>query len=216
MENLSLILNLLENNQHSFKGAYFIPDIWNAFEYRNYFKDPTREGQIGVNPYSFMSACIKEYILKMAERPGDSELPSPETTENEVLDLGKDVIYSMFPRMFTAWDHYQEGMLASGTFLKAICLLPYLKKLKINIIYLLPIFKYSDKYRKGELGSPYAIKDIYRIDPGLHDELLGGDPETMVETEFKAFIEACHILKIKVMVDFAFRTVSRDNDLIAR
>lgn len=214
MENLKLILSLLENYHSTFKGTYFIPEVWNAFEYSSYFKDPARKGQIGVDPYSFMSACIKDFILKRASQTVDCRQLA-DTNGKEVLNLAKDVIYCMLPRMFTAWDHYREGEIISGTFLKGICLLPYLKQLKVNIIYLLPIFKYSDRYRKGELGSPYAIKNIYQIDPGLHDPLLGGDPELMVETEFKAFIEACHLLKIKVMVDFAFRTVARDSDLIA-
>lgn len=214
MENLRLILSLLETNRSTFNSTYFIPEVWNAFEYSSYFKDPAREGQIGVDPYSFMSACIKDYILKRASETVECrQLPDP--NGREVLNLGKDVIYCILPRMFTAWDHYREGEVISGTFLKGICLLPYLKQLKVNIIYLLPIFKHSDKYRKGELGSPYAIKNIYQIDPGLHDLLLGGDPELMVEIEFKAFVEACHLLQIRVMVDFAFRTVARDSDLIA-
>jgi glycosidase len=36
----------------------------------------------------------------------------------------------------------------------------------------------------------------------------------MIETEFKAFMEACHLCGIRVMVDFVFRTVARDSDLL--
>ena len=120
----------------------------------------------------------------------------------------------MLIRTFTAWYH-TEGALSSGTFLKTISLLPYLKSLGVDIIYLLPIFEYSTRYKKGDLGSPYAIKNIYKLDKNLHDPLLGEYTESMLEIQFKAFVEACHILGIKVMVDFVFRTVSRDNDLLA-
>jgi starch synthase (maltosyl-transferring) len=95
-------------------------------------------------------------------------------------------------------------------------ILPMLKRLKVSILYLLPIFSCSDRYKKGGLGSPYAVKDIYRLDSGLHDPLLGDYFAELLEIEFKAFVEACHASGIKVIVDFAFRTVARDNVLIAR
>lgn len=215
MENLNIILHHLESNCSTRSGRpYFIPEVWNTIGYSKYSKDPAREGQISVNPYSFMTACIKEYILPEVSS-GDYLKPMGSKDKDGSWDLGKSVIYSMFPRVFTAWDHYREGEICPGTFLKAICLLPYIKELKVDIIYLLPVFKYGNRYKKGELGSPYAIKNFYQLDANLHDDLLGGDPETMVEIEFKAFMEACHILGIKVMIDFVFRTVSRDNDLLA-
>ncbi|NLJ40853.1 MAG: alpha amylase [Clostridiales bacterium] len=149
----------------------------------------------------------------------------------------------MLPRMFTAWPHGQnawpngsnillhksdirpyendlwhhgndKGNLYSGTFLKTICLLPYLKNLGTDVIYLLPVFKYSDRYKKGEIGSPYSIKDIYNLDKNLHDPLCGEYSNENLETQFKAFVEACHILDIRVMVDYVFRTVARDSHLI--
>ncbi|MFZ2412922.1 MAG: hypothetical protein WAW16_01710, partial [Candidatus Cryosericum sp.] len=97
----------------------------------------------------------------------------------------------------------------------AMALLPLLRRYGIDIVYLLPVFKYSDRYKKGTLGSPYAIRDIYRVDPGLHDPLLGEDTGGLLETEFRAFVELCHWLGIKVVLDFAFRTTSRDSVLIA-
>jgi glycosidase len=122
------------------------------------------------------------------------------------------VIYSILPRMFTAWRH--DDKLQNGTFLKAMSLLPYLKKMNVDIIYLLPVFEHSNSYKKGEIGSPYSIKNIYNLDRNLHDDLLGENDNSMIEIEFKAFVEACHLLGMKVMVDFVFRTVARDSDLI--
>ena len=68
--------------------------------------------------------------------------------------------------------------------------------------------------KKGELGSPYAIKNIYKIDRNLHDSLIGENSDEYIDKEFSAFVEACHILGIRVMLDFVFRTCARDNDLI--
>ena len=116
--------------------------------------------------------------------------------------------------MFTAWKHYKDREVLQGSFIKSLCLIPYLKEYNINIIYLLPVFKYSDKCKKGELGSPYSIKDVYKLDENLHEELLGLDNQDLIGVEFAAFVEACHIMGIRVMVDFVFRTVARDSDLI--
>ncbi|MGE5583794.1 MAG: alpha-amylase family glycosyl hydrolase, partial [Bacillota bacterium] len=214
MKNLETILKCLENNCHSFQGSYFIPEIWNAVKFNNYSKDPARKGQISLNPYFFAIAIIRDYILANGSSGKDYLTTIGLQKGTAASGISQSIIYGMLPRVFTAWDHYRPGEICPGTFLKAICLLPYLKDLKVDLIYLLPVFERSQKYKKGEIGSPYAIKNLYRIDPELHDNLLGDDAGEMVETEFKAFIEACHLLRIKVMLDFTFRTVSRDNDLL--
>lgn len=171
-------------------------------------------GEIRINPYEYMRFCFEKYYLNSKSLQSDSLKPLALQTKSSKMLLTENIVYSILPRMFTAWDHYHKGVIASGTWLKSICLLPYLRELQVDIIYLLPIFEYSNKYKKGELGSPYAIKNIYKLDLNLHDDLLGSNATQMIEIEFKAFVEACHILGIKVMVDFVFRTVSRDNDLI--
>jgi starch synthase (maltosyl-transferring) len=213
MGNLTFVLERLEEHSRTFNGEYFIPEVWNSIDYCNFCKEPTKEGQIKINPYDFMISCIK-FILLNGDNDQDCHMPLSYKNLCFETSYSKSVIYSILPRTFTAWDHYNDGAICSGTFLKTICLLPYLKKLQVDIIYLLPIFKYSDKYKKGELGSPYAIKNFYQLDASLHDELLGENNEIMLETEFKALIEASHLLGMKVILDFVFRTVSRDNDLI--
>ncbi len=201
MENLNLILAKLKAGRNSFKGKYYIPKLWNYVGFKNYSTDPGRNGEILVNPYEFFIDCIETHILSNSK-----------SASNDEVSLENSVIYSILPRMFTAWNHHDK--LQNGTFLKAICLLPYLKKMHVNIIYLLPVFEHSNSYRKGETGSPYSIKNIYNLDRNLHDDLLGKDDGSLIETEFSAFVEACHSLGMKVMVDFVFRTVARDSDLI--
>jgi hypothetical protein len=203
MENLNLILDELKKRENGFTGDYFIPAAWETTGYNDFSVSGGRQGEIGINPYSYMIHCIENNILTGGGQKCDS-----------IFDLNKSVIYSMLPRMLTAWDHREKGKIEGGTFLKTLCYLPYLKSLNVNMIYLLPIFEYSSMYKKGSLGSPYSIKNVYSLDANLHDSLLGSDA-AMVEKEFKAFVEACHLLGMRVMVDFAFRTVARDNDLIA-
>lgn len=206
MRNLQVILQILESKRASFEDDYFVPECWNSFGYEDFTLNPNREKQIKVNPYGFISEAIKNCLSGKSDKDGLLEALGGEVSITDCT------IYSMLPRMFSAWNHKDDNFV-SGSLLKAICLLPYLKKLNVNVIYLLPVFKYSDVNKKGEIGSPYSIKNIYKIDENLHDDLLGDD-KSFVDTEFKAFMEACHAMDIRVMVDFVFRTVSRDNDLM--
>ncbi|MBI2252960.1 MAG: alpha-amylase [Armatimonadetes bacterium] len=134
-------------------------------------------------------------------------------------------MYNLFVRLATSFDHNNDGIIGgnsnditlnkefireTGTFLKSIALLGHLKKIGINTLYLLPITSIGKDGNKGELGSPYAIKNPYKIDSKLKDPLL----DTSLETEFKAFMEACHIFGIKVILEFVFRTASKDADWI--
>lgn len=236
MKNIKLLLDRLKAGISDFTGSYYIPGTWISDGFTDRSEDSSRPGEININPYSFMSRCIESQILGQAGRTDgnlkDGNLTGNSLTdgansglsdnadgslkdgENNGIDLLDSTIYGMFPRVFTAWDHYEKDSICGGTFLKAICRLPYLKRMSIDIIYLLPVFKCSSKYKKGELGSPYSIKNVYKLDPALHDDLLGEYSEELLEVEFSAFVEACHALGMRVMVDFVFRTVSRDNDLI--
>ncbi len=212
MQNLKLIIEILAKQRDSFKGDYYIPALWNNAGYKDYKTVWNRPGEINVNPYAFMVFCLN----RLLEENGGKNYRQPTADPGITCDgesLCGDIIYSMFPRMFTAWHHYDDKI-CPGTLLKSTILLPYLKQFGISIVYLLPVFKYSNIYKKGELGSPYAIKDVYKLDEGLHDELLGAYSQEIIELEFKAFVEACHKLGIKVMIDFVFRTVARDSDLI--
>ena len=171
-----------------------VPALWNTidFDYEN-----AGNGEIIVDGKAFFSAAIR-YCL--------------DESAIEHCAASGDAIYALLPRHFTAWDH-GEG-LEGGTFLKAIALLPHIKRLGVNIVYLLPVFTPSGVYKKGSLGSPYAIKDYFSLDPSLHDPLLGSNSKDLLELQFAAYVEACHMLGMKVMVDFVFRTCARDNVLL--
>lgn len=128
-------------------------------------------------------------------------------------------IYNVFARLTTAYNHDRDGDISAdekpmpwrqtGTFLKTIALLPYLKSLGINTIYFLPITSIGIDEKKGTLGSPYAIRNPYKLDENLAEPAL----EASIETQFTAFVEAAHALGMKVIVEFVFRTASVDSDL---
>jgi len=126
------------------------------------------------------------------------------------------VVYNLFVRSSCAFDHdgngsvsvlNRQGLRETGTFLKAIALLPYIQQLGCNVVHLLPVCRIGVDGRKGSLGSPYAIANPYQLDETLSEPLVGIGPEA----EFKAFVEAAHRLGLRVVVEFVFRTAAKDS-----
>jgi len=129
------------------------------------------------------------------------------------------VVYNLFVRSSCAFDHdgdgdvsalNRQGLRETGTFLKAITLLPYIQSLGCNVVHLLPICRIGVDGRKGSLGSPYAIANPYQLDEMLSEPLAGLGPDA----EFKAFVESAHRLGIRVVVEFVFRTAAKDSEWI--
>ncbi len=213
MDSIKILMDKLKAGKEKFQGSYFIPEVWNCFGFKDYQVDPNRPEEISVNPYHFYLEGLKFITSQSIDKNLSYSLSFQESTDDP---LYQKIIYSTFLRTLTTWNHYPCQPIFPGTFLKAIALLPYLKDLGVEIIYLLPIFASGEKYKKGELGSPYAIKNFYQLDQMLHDPLLGVMNYSLLETEFKAFVESSHLMGLQVMVDFVFRTASRDNDLLSR
>ncbi|MCZ6635640.1 MAG: hypothetical protein O7G87_19765 [bacterium] len=78
----------------------------------------------------------------------------------------------------------QNGRFVSGTFRAAMNVL---EDVPTDVVYLLPFFEpgYKDLYtgedvRKGKLGSPYAVKDFFRLDPHLVSPLSTVDLSELV------------------------------------
>ncbi len=126
------------------------------------------------------------------------------------------VAYNLFVRAGAAFDHDGDGQIRvepgadgwreTGTFLKAITLLPFIRSLGCNTIHLLPITAIGHDGNKGNLGSPFAIRDPYALEESLAEPALG----LGAEVEFAAFVEASHRLGLRVLVEFVFRTAAKD------
>jgi len=101
-------------------------------------------------------------------------------------------IYQLNTRQFT-----QEG-----TFAAAQKELPRLKNLGVDIIWLMPIHEIGEKNRKGSLGSPYSIKDYYRV-----------NPEFGTLEDLKNFVHAAHENNQYVILDWVANHTAWDNQL---
>ncbi|QVK17619.1 alpha-amylase [Mycoplasmatota bacterium] len=224
------LMNRLKEKRTSPILDYTIPDLWNVWNYSGKEMVRSDSGELTVNPYNFYYEVINSYIIPKKVESYDYSKPFHQM-KNKVLSnktdylggdwIKKSVVYSMMIRTSTAWDHDRSGDLESenkfglkdtGTFVKTLALLPLLKKMGVDVVYMLPIFKSSTKNKKGELGSPYGVSNYYELDPNLKDPMTGSN--FSIIDEFQAFVEACHILDMKVMIDIIPRTNAIENELM--
>lgn len=196
---------VIQKSVTTHEANYRIPALWE--------NDLNTIKNKQVDPYLFWTENI-EWILNMPATP----LSHNTTTKGEWSRYA--VIYNLFLRSAVAFDHDQDGNLGrpnsqnlneTGTFMKAICLLPYIKSLGCNTIHLLPITSIGHDGNKGDAGSPYAIRNPYRLDENLAEPALG----IGVEAEFAAFVAAAHHLGLRVVLEFVFRTSSKDAEVVA-
>lgn len=80
--------------------------------------------------------------------------------------------------------------------------LPRLKKMGIDIIWLMPIQPIGLKNRKGSLGSYYSVQDY-----------LGVNPEFGTEEDFRSLVKAIHHQGMYVILDWVANHSSWDNEL---
>lgn len=204
-ENLIKLSNILKSKICCGKKMkYYIPTLYGIH------KELIEETL--VNPYEFYWDLIENYIL-----PNKKDGINYNQSISKILheeDNGewiyRENIYSINIRSSTAY-YYDKSNLENGTFLKTLSIIPLLKKMNITTVYILPIFEIGDKSKKGEMGSLYAIKDFYSLNSQLKDKLV---LEMTIEEEFKALVEAFHIMGIRVIIDIVTRTMSRDSKLI--
>ena len=99
-------------------------------------------------------------------------------------------IYQINTRQFT-----QEG-----TFRAAEKELPRLKDLGVDILWLMPIHPIGEVNRKGSLGSPYAVKDYFAV-----------NPEFGSLDDFKHFVNEAHKLGFHIILDWVGNHTAWDN-----
>ncbi|MCL2039718.1 MAG: alpha-amylase family glycosyl hydrolase [Bacteroidetes bacterium] len=151
-----------------------------------------------------------DYFIDKLSAINDSNIPY-----SNINILQNPTIYNVFVRLTTAFNHSNSEQITNqdnkfketGTILKTIVLLPYIKSLGTDILYLLPITSIGKDGKKGDIGSPYSINHPYLIDENINEPLLN----MTAEEQFAALVEAAHKLGMKVVCEFVFRTASKDS-----
>lgn len=136
----------------------------------------------------FFGSCNVQQTESQYQPHKYVELKNPEWIKNAT-------IYELNIRQFS-----QEG-----TFKAVEKQLPRLKKMGINIIWLMPIHPIGEINRKGSLGSYYSVKDYY-----------GVNPEFGTEEDFRNLVNAIHQQGMYVILDWVANHSSWDNELVKR
>ncbi|MEG3125452.1 alpha-amylase family glycosyl hydrolase [Sphingomonas sp. GB1N7] len=116
--------------------------------------------------------------------------PRPYTTVQNAPWMKDAVIYQLNTRQFSK----------EGTFRAAQTQLPRLKKLGVDVIWLMPIHPIGAKNRKGTLGSPYSVRDYMAV-----------NPEFGTKADLKAFVDAAHAQGLHVILDWVANHTAWDN-----
>ncbi|HVM48259.1 MAG TPA: alpha-amylase family glycosyl hydrolase [Candidatus Acidoferrum sp.] len=119
---------------------------------------------------------------------------SPKVARTSPAWLRDGTIYEVFPRNFSQ----------AGNFNAITARLDELKDLGVNVIWLMPIQPSGEKMRKGTLGSPYAVRDYYAI-----------NPDYGTEADFKHLVAEAHKRGLKVIIDIVANHTAWDCVLMA-
>ncbi len=125
----------------------------------------------------------------LVQAAGVSQLPA----RTPPAWLRDGVIYEIFPRDFSS----------AGDLNGVTAQLDRLKDLGVTILWLMPVNPIGEKLHKGGLGSPYAIKDYYAI-----------NPDYGTTNDLKRLVSEAHRRGLKVILDIVVNHTAWDNVLI--
>ena len=128
--------------------------------------------------------------------------PAPEREQPQPSAQQAAVGLPEWARGSTLYEINVRQFSASGKFTAVSAALPRLKALGVDILWLMPIHPIGELYRKGPLGSYYAVKDYFAV-----------NPEFGTEQEFRDFVTAAHAHGLRVLLDWVPNHVSPDNAL---
>lgn len=115
-------------------------------------------------------------------------------TARSTVEWARDgVIYEIYPRVFSR----------TGNFNGVTARLDELKKTGVDILWLMPVNPIGVKGKKGNIGSPYAIRDYYEINPAYG-----------TKADLKRLVAEAHKRGMKVITDQVLNHTAWDNKLI--
>ena len=137
-------------------------------------------GSVKIQPYESQDELWQSAYYR--EKPVDS----PQWVRDAV-------IYELFVRDFSK----------EGTFKAVEKRLVELKQLGVTVLWLMPIHPIGALKRKGTLGSPYAVKDYYAV-----------NPEFGTMDDFRSLVNATHREGMHIIIDLVANHTAWDNPLM--
>ncbi len=97
----------------------------------------------------------------------------------------------------------QRQLTEAGTFRAAEAHLPRIRDLGADIVWLMPVNPIGEVNRKGDLGSPYAVRDYLAVNPEFGDL-----------ADLRHLVDTAHALGLKVILDWVANHTAWDNVLV--
>ena len=126
-------------------------------------------------------------LVSAADLAASGTRPSPDW-------LRSSVFYEIFPRNFSP----------QGDFNGVTARLDQLEDLGVNILWLMPVHPIGEKMRKGSIGSPFAVRDFYAVNPDYGNT-----------NDFKHLVDEAHKRGMKVVIDIVAGQTAWDSVLMA-
>lgn len=217
MKHLSHLLKILNQQMELHRQDiynYAVPAAWNVYGYRELRH--LRSKEILVNPYHFYAYTLQHIFNDINDLP----LKTPLANEDNSNWLTTASIYGLMIRTASAWDHDRDEQIDTdnlyhlrdqGTCLKSIALLPYLKRMGITTILMHQPFETGTTYYEHTYAKKEAVYDHHLIQKTLADPIIS---DMDANEQFAAFVEACHILNIRVILEYCPGKLARDNRYI--
>jgi glycosidase len=141
------------------------------------------------------SACALLLFALVAACRAQEVVDVSKLTARPTVDWARDgVIYEIYPRVFSD----------RGDFNGVTARLDDLKKLGVNILWLMPINPIGEKDKKGGIGSPYAVRDYYDINRAYG-----------TKADLRRLVAEAHAREMKVITDQVLNHTAWDNKLIS-
>lgn len=130
-------------------------------------------------------------LAPLAQGPQQKKDYSKETARTDTPAWVRNgIFYEVFPRNFSPRGDL-KGVTAD---------LDRLKRLGVNILWLMPIHPIGQEKRKGTIGSPYSIRDYYAI-----------NPDYGTAADLKELVREAHRRDMKVIIDLVANHTAWDS-----
>lgn len=209
----SLCTSSKKNKKQVFN--YTIPQSWNTFGYSQ--GTLLRNGEMIVNPYAYSCFGLEKIMEEIKQNPSEA---TPLRKDGSWLK--KQVLYFGDICTMGSWDHDRDDTIDKenlynlndqGTFLKAILLLPLLKRAGITSIVMPNIIATQTTKEAHDYADFHAVYDTSKLDQHYFDPLVS---DCTLEEQFQAFIDAAHGLGISILLGIAPALMARDNAFVAQ
>jgi glycosidase len=134
-----------------------------------------------------LTIIFSNFIFAQQPPPRDFSKENARPSPDWVKDA---VIYEIFPRAFSQ----------KGDFNSITADLDRLKNLGVTVLWLMPVHPIGREKAKGAIGSPYAVKDYYAI-----------NPDYGTSADLKRLVAEAHKRGLKVIIDIVANHTAWDS-----